>query len=49
MLWAHGSYWTNADFVRLMVTEIGRMAGGENAVEAMKAIRIENKGMDGIE
>ena len=40
MLWAHGSYWSNSDFVRLLVTEIGREPGGENALAAMKSVKI---------
>jgi hypothetical protein len=41
MLWAHSSYWSNLDFVRLLVTEIGREPGAENAVAAMKAARVD--------
>ncbi len=37
------------DFVRLLVTEIGRRAGGENAVEAMKAVKVEDEKNDGVE
>jgi DDHD domain len=40
MLWAHGSYWSNLDFARLLVTEIGREPGVENAFAAMKAVKI---------
>ncbi len=40
MIWAHGSYWSNLDFVRLLVMEIGRESGAENALAAMKAVRV---------
>lgn len=43
MLWAHGSYWSNLDFARLLVTEIGREPGGENALAAMKYVKIPDR------
>jgi hypothetical protein len=39
MLWAHGSYWSNLDFVRLLVMELGREPGGRHALGGMRAAR----------
>jgi pimeloyl-ACP methyl ester carboxylesterase len=39
MLWAHGSYWSNLDFVRLLVMELGREPGREFALGAMRAVK----------
>jgi hypothetical protein len=39
MLWAHGSYWSNLDFVSLLVMELGREPGREFALGAMRAVK----------
>ena len=43
MLSAHSSYWTHPDFIRMLVTEVGRKAGRNNCLPNMKAIKIRNK------
>ena len=39
MLSAHSSYWTSGDFVRLLVTEVGRRQGEGNALANMKPVK----------
>jgi hypothetical protein len=39
MLSAHSSYWYSADFVRLLVTEIGRRPGKEGVLPNMRATK----------
>ena len=39
MLSAHSSYWTNPDFLRMIVIEIGRKPGKRYALPNMKAIK----------
>ena len=39
MLSAHSSYWTNRDFVRFLVMEIGRKPGKSETVNALKATK----------
>ena len=39
MLSAHSSYWTSADFVRLLVTEVGRRAGKGNSLPNMRPVK----------
>lgn len=43
MLGAHSSYWTSPDFVRMIVTEVGRKPGKTNAMPNMKAIKAGHK------
>jgi len=40
MLGAHSSYWGNADFVRMVVTEIGRRPGRDCSLPNMRAVKI---------
>jgi len=39
MLGAHSSYWTSADFIRMLVTEVGRKPGKANTLPNMKAVK----------
>lgn len=39
MLSAHSSYWTSPDFVRLLVTEVGRRAGKGNSLPNMRPVK----------
>jgi len=39
MLSAHSSYWTNPDFLRMIVIEIGRKPGKQHALPNMKAVK----------
>lgn len=39
MLSAHSSYWTSGDFVRLLVTEVGRRQGESNALANMRPVK----------
>ena len=43
MLGAHSSYWGSADFVRMVVTEVGRRPGRNHALPNMKAAKIGHK------
>lgn len=43
MLGAHSSYWVNRDFVRMLVTEIGRKPGREGTLQAMRAVKKNKK------
>jgi hypothetical protein len=43
MLGAHSSYWTNQDFVRMLVTEVGRRPGKHHTLPNMRAIKIGHK------
>lgn len=40
MLSAHSSYWTNPDFIRMLVTETGRRPGKEGTLPNMRAVKI---------
>jgi hypothetical protein len=42
MLTAHMSYWNSRDFVRMVVTEIGRRPGRNGTFVSMRAQRREN-------
>jgi hypothetical protein len=37
MLGAHSSYWVNRDFIRMIVTEVGRSLGKEGTLPVMRA------------
>lgn len=39
MLGAHSSYWISRDFVRMIVTEVGRKPGREGTIPGMRAIK----------
>ena len=39
MLSAHSSYWTNPDFLRMIVIEIGRKPGKRHALPNMKSVK----------
>ena len=39
MLSAHSSYWTNPDFLRMIVIEIGRRPGKQHTLPNMKAVK----------
>ena len=39
MLGAHSSYWTSPDFIRMVVIEVGRKPGRNNALPTMKAVK----------
>ena len=39
MLSAHSSYWTSGDFVRLLVTEVGRRQGEGNTLVNMRPVK----------
>lgn len=39
MLSAHSSYWTNPDFLRMIVIEIGRKPGKHNTLPNMRAVK----------
>lgn len=43
MLGAHSSYWTHPDFVRLLVTEVGRKRGKEGVLPNMRAIKTTHR------
>jgi hypothetical protein len=43
MLGAHSSYWTNPDFIRMLVIEVGRKAGRSYCLPNMKAVKIRHK------
>jgi hypothetical protein len=43
MLSAHSSYWGSPDFVRLVVTEVGRQPGRDHTMPNMKAVKIRPK------
>jgi hypothetical protein len=43
MVGAHSSYWTSNDFVRMLVTEIGREPGRSNTLPNMKAVKNRHK------
>jgi hypothetical protein len=40
MLGAHSSYWVSADFIRLIVVEVGRTPGRNHALPNMRAAKI---------
>lgn len=44
MLGAHSSYWFSPDFIRLVVTEIGRKPGRDHALPNMRAVKVGHKG-----
>ncbi len=44
MLSAHSSYWTSPDFIRMLVTEVGRGVGKVNALPNMIAVKKTPKG-----
>ena len=43
MLGAHSSYWTSPDFIRMLVTEVGRRPGKLNALPNMRAVKKTQK------
>jgi hypothetical protein len=43
MLSAHSSYWTNPDFIRMVVIEVGRKAGRSYCLPNMKAVKTRHK------
>jgi hypothetical protein len=43
MLGAHSSYWYSPEFVRMLVTEVGRKPGKSNALPNMKTVKISHK------
>jgi hypothetical protein len=43
MLSAHSSYWSSPDFVRMLVTEIGREPGRSHTLPNMKAVKAGRK------
>jgi hypothetical protein len=43
MLGAHSSYWGSADFVRMVVTEVGKTPGRNHALPNMKAVKMGHK------
>lgn len=43
MLGAHSSYWTSQDFIRMLVTEVGRKAGKYYTIPNMRAAKIGHK------
>lgn len=43
MLGAHSSYWTSPDFIRMLVTEVGRRPGKTNTLPNMKAVKAVHK------
>jgi len=43
MLGAHSSYWSSLDFVRFLVTEIGRKPGRSNTLANMKVVKAAHK------
>lgn len=43
MLGAHSSYWTSPDFVRMLVTEVGRKPGKSCTLPNMRAAKIGHK------
>ncbi|KAF4637644.1 hypothetical protein G7Y89_g437 [Cudoniella acicularis] len=43
MLSAHSSYWLSLDFIRMIVTEVGKEAGKINCLPNMKAVKVGHK------
>ena len=43
MLGAHSSYWTSQDFIRMMVTELGRKPGKQHTIPNMRAVKVVHK------
>lgn len=43
MLGAHSSYWTSQDFIRMLVTELGRKPGKHHTIPNMRAVKIGHK------
>jgi hypothetical protein len=43
MLSAHSSYWSSPDFVRMLVTEVGREPGRYHTLPNMKAMKVGHK------
>ena len=43
MLSAHSSYWTSPDFIRMLVTEVGRRPGRKHCLPNMKAVKRSQK------
>jgi hypothetical protein len=43
MLGAHSSYWTSPDFIRMLVTEVGRKPGKLNTLPNMRALKKSQK------
>ncbi|KAI9744918.1 MAG: hypothetical protein M1818_001844 [Claussenomyces sp. TS43310] len=43
MLSAHSSYWGSADFIRMLVTEVGRKPGRSNTLPNMRAVKVGHK------
>ena len=40
MLSAHSSYWTSPDFIRFLVVEVGRAAGGHETIPSFRAEKV---------
>lgn len=43
MLGAHSSYWTSPDFIRMLVTEVGRKSGKIHTLPNMRAVKKTQK------
>jgi hypothetical protein len=43
MLGAHSSYWASQDFIRMLVTELGRRPGKHHTLPNMRAVKIGRK------
>jgi hypothetical protein len=43
MLGAHSSYWGSADFIRMIVTEVGRKPGKRHTLSYMRAMKVGRK------
>jgi hypothetical protein len=43
MLSAHSSYWGSADFIRMVVTEVGRQPGRSHCLPNMKVVKASHK------
>ncbi|TAQ85552.1 hypothetical protein B7494_g6109 [Chlorociboria aeruginascens] len=43
MLGAHSSYWGSPDFVRMIVIEVGRQPGKQNALPNMKVVKVGHR------
>jgi hypothetical protein len=41
MLGAHSSYWTSQDFIRMLVTELGRKPGKHYTIPSMRAVKVK--------
>lgn len=43
MLGAHSSYWSSADFIRMIVIEVCRKPGRQHALPNMRAVKAVRK------